>query len=72
MATTLMESTKVLDLTKKYPFLFETLVELSPKLKRLQNPVLQKTIGRKATLFDVSEIGKIPLQKVFETLFYMR
>ena len=63
-----MESTKVLDLTKKYPFLFETLVELSPKLKRLQNPVLQKTIGRKATLFDVSEIGKIPLQKVFETL----
>jgi DUF438 domain-containing protein len=65
MATTLRSSTKILDLANKYPFLFDTLVEISPKLKRLQNPILQKTIGRRATLMDVSKMSNVPLNRIF-------
>ncbi|MFX1579949.1 MAG: DUF438 domain-containing protein [Promethearchaeota archaeon] len=68
MATILKASTKILDLAKEYPFLFDTLVEISPKLKRLQNPILQKTIGRRATLTDVSKLSKIPLNRLFVLL----
>jgi hypothetical protein len=57
MTTALKASTKILELAKEYPFLFDTLVEISPKLKRLQNPILQKTIGRRATLTDVSKMS---------------
>lgn len=65
MAITLKASTKILDLANEFPFLFDTLVEISPKLKRLQNPILQKTIGRRATLTDVSKMSKVPLNRLF-------
>ncbi len=68
MTTTLKATTKVLDLAKEYPFLFDTLVEISPKLKRLRNPILQKTIGKNATLTDVSKISKVPLNRLFVLL----
>ena len=68
MATTLKASTKILELAKEYPFLFETLVEISPKLKRLKNPILQKTIGKRATLTDVSKMSKLPLNRLFVLL----
>ncbi|MHA2140915.1 MAG: DUF438 domain-containing protein [Candidatus Thorarchaeota archaeon] len=68
MATALKASTKILELAKEYPFLFDTLVEISPKLKRLQNPILQKTIGRRATLTDVSKMSKVPLNRLFALL----
>ncbi|MCK5239535.1 MAG: DUF438 domain-containing protein [Candidatus Thorarchaeota archaeon] len=68
MATTLKASTKILDLAKEFPFLFDTLVEISPKLKRLKNPILQKTIGKRATLTDVSKISKVPLNRLFVLL----
>ena len=54
-----------MELVEGYPFLFETLVSISPKLKRLQNPILQKTVGRNATLTDVSKIAKIPIDEIF-------
>ncbi len=38
MTTTLKASTKILELAKEFPFLFDTLIQISPKLKRLQNP----------------------------------
>jgi hypothetical protein len=68
MATTLKASTKILELANEYPFLFDTLVEISPKLKRLRNPILQKTIGRRATLTDVSKMSKVPLNRLFVLL----
>ena len=57
MATVLKASTKIVELAKEFPFLMDTLVEISPKLKKLKNPILQKTIGKRATLTDVSKIG---------------
>ncbi|MFW9907596.1 MAG: DUF438 domain-containing protein [Candidatus Thorarchaeota archaeon] len=68
MATTLKASTKILELANQYPFLFDTLVEISPKLKRLQNPILQKTIGKRATLTDVSKMANVPLNRLFVLL----
>ena len=68
MSTTLNASTKILELANEYPFLFETLVEISPKLKRLQNPILKKTIGKRATLTDVSKLSKVPLNRLFVLL----
>lgn len=65
MAVTLSASTKILDLANQYPFLFDELVEISPKLKKLQNPILQKTIGRRATLTDVSKMSDVPLNRLF-------
>ncbi len=68
MATTLKATTKILELAQEYPFLFDTLVEISPKLKRLRNPILQKTIGKRATLTDVSKMSKVPLNRLFVLL----
>lgn len=68
MATTLKASTKILQLANEYPFLFDTLIEISPKLKRLQNPILQKTIGKRATLTDVSKMSKVPLRQILGVL----
>ena len=68
MATTLKASTRILELANEYPFLFDTLVEISPKLKRLRNPILQKTIGRRATLTDVSKMSNVPLNRLFVLL----
>ncbi|MBY8997102.1 MAG: DUF438 domain-containing protein [Candidatus Thorarchaeota archaeon] len=65
MAVTLKASTKILELANEFPFLFDTLIEISPKLKRLRNPILQKTIGRRATLTDVSKMAEVPLKRIF-------
>ena len=62
----LSETTKVSDILKEYPFLKEVLTELDPKLKRLQNPILSKTVARKATLTDVSQLIKIDLNQVLQ------
>ena len=68
MATTLKASTKILELANEFPFLFDTLIEISPRLKRLQNPILQRTIGKRATLTDVSKMSKVPLNRLFVLL----
>ncbi len=52
----LSEATKVIELIDKFPFLEEKLVELDPLLKRFRNPILRKTVGRRATLTDVADM----------------
>jgi len=64
----LSETTKINDIVKEYPFLKEVLTELDPKLKRLQNPILSKTVGRKATLTDVAQLINLDLNQVVEFL----
>ncbi|MHA2167641.1 MAG: DUF438 domain-containing protein, partial [Candidatus Hodarchaeales archaeon] len=62
----LSETTKVNDILKEYPFLKEVLTELDPKLKRIQNPILSKTVARKATLTDVSQLINLDLNQVLQ------
>ncbi|MFX1517842.1 MAG: DUF1858 domain-containing protein [Promethearchaeota archaeon] len=42
--------TKINDLIEEFPFVIDTLVELNPKLKRLKNPFLRKTVGRRVSI----------------------
>ena len=60
------EATKIIDLIDKFSFLEELLVELDPILKRFQNPILRKTVGRKATLTDVASLINQDLKSVID------
>ena len=61
-------NTKIDDLLKEYPFLMEYLVNRSPKFKLLESAVMRKTVGKVATLSQVSAIGGIELAALLEEL----
>ncbi|MFX0184424.1 MAG: DUF438 domain-containing protein [Candidatus Hodarchaeota archaeon] len=67
-AKTLSKSTRVIPLIDKFPFLMETLIELNPKLKRLKNPIMRRTIGKRATLVDVSDISGTEISQLLELI----
>lgn len=60
----LSKDTKITDLIKEYPFLLETLIAFNSKLKLLKNPLIRKSIGRRATLVDVSKTANINFNKL--------
>ncbi len=60
------EATKIIELIDKFPFLEEQLTELDSILKRFQNPILRKTVGRKATLTDVASLINQDVKSVLE------
>jgi len=60
--------TKLNDLIKKYPFLLDFLVRLSPKFSKLKNPIMRRTIGKLATLSQVSGLGDMPLEKLLKAI----
>lgn len=64
----LTEATKILDLVNQYPILMEILIDLDPKLKRLQNPILRRTVGRKATLTDVAQMVNMEIENLLSHL----
>jgi uncharacterized protein len=68
MVVNLSGSTLILELIEKYSFLMETLIGISPKLKKLNNPILKRTIGKKATLTDVAKIANISLNLIIDKL----
>jgi len=49
--------TKVFALLKAYPQMQEFLITLSPRYKKLKNPILKRTIGRIASLRQASYLG---------------
>jgi len=57
-------NTKVLDLLEKDPGLIDVLVRISPEFKKLQNPILRKTIGRFATLGHAAETSGVPFEEL--------
>ena len=61
-------NTKIDDLLKKYPFLEDFLVALSPKFKGLKSPIMRKTIGKVATLGKVAGIGGLDLNDFLTAL----
>ena len=61
-------NTKIDDLLKKYGFLEDFLVKLSPKFKGLRNPIMRKTIGKVATLSKVAGIGGLDLDDFLAAL----
>ena len=61
-------STKILPLIDQYPIVYDELYKLSSKAKRFKNPIVRKTIGKKATLEMVSVILEVPLEKIISTV----
>lgn len=60
--------TKVGALLDAYPELEQILIELAPAFKKLQNPILRKTIAKVATLRQVAQIGDVNLGSLINTL----
>ncbi|MBY8987654.1 MAG: DUF438 domain-containing protein [Candidatus Lokiarchaeota archaeon] len=61
-------STKILPLVDKYPKVYDELYKLSSKAKRFKNPIVRKTIGKKATLEMVSVILEVTLETIISTI----
>lgn len=71
MSETIIEinpSTKVYDLLNTYPELEETLIGIAPPFKKLRNPILRKSIGKIATLKNISSVGNIPLKELINKI----
>lgn len=60
--------TKVFELLQAYPELEELLIEMAPVFKKLQNPVLRRTIARVTTLQQAAQVGEIPVHSLVNAL----
>jgi len=60
--------TKVKEALDSYPQLREVLIEMSPKFKKLDNPLFFKTVARWATFNDVSKMGGLSICHILHTL----
>jgi len=60
--------TKIAELLDAYPQLEDILIEMAPQFKKLQNPVLRKTIARITSLQQASIVGRVPVDKMINAL----
>lgn len=60
--------TKVFELLQAYPELEALLIEMAPVFKKLQNPVLRRTIARVTTLQQAAQVGEIPVHSLVNAL----
>jgi len=58
----------VKDILDKYPELKNVLLELSPKFKRMQNPLVYNTLAKYATFKDASKITGVSICEILHTL----
>ncbi len=61
-------STKVNDILTAYPEIEDDLIKMAPPFKKLRNPFLRRTIGKVATLKQVSAVRDIPLNDLINNL----
>lgn len=60
--------TKIYDLLEAYPQLEQTLISSAPEFKKLQNPVLRKTITRITNLSQAATIGGLNVEELVNKL----
>lgn len=60
--------TKVLQMIEAYPQLEAVLIDYVPAFKKLQNPVLRKTVARIATLQQAAAIGNVKIEDLINKL----
>lgn len=60
--------TKVLQLIETYPQLEAILISYVPAFKKLQNPVLRKTVAKIATLQQAAAIGNVKIEDLINKL----
>lgn len=56
--------TKVADLLKNFPELENVLIEIAPVFKKIQNPLLRKTVAKIATLEKAAEMAGLPVAEL--------
>ena len=56
---TITANDKISKLLETYDFLLDALIQFDSKLKRFKNPILRRTVGKRATLLDVSSLVNI-------------
>jgi hypothetical protein len=64
----ILPSTIVHELLTAYPELEEKLIDIAPPFKKLQNPLLRKSIAKVATIKNISSVGNIPLDELVNKL----
>ncbi len=64
----ILADTRVKTALDRHPELKDVLLALSPKFKKLNNPLLFKAVSHWATFHDVSKIGGIPICHILHTL----
>lgn len=60
--------TKIGDLLEVYPFLLEFLLRQSSKFAPLKDPAMRETMGKVATLTEVSAIGGVDLSRLLDEI----
>jgi hypothetical protein len=60
--------TKIAELLDTYPELESVLIVLAPAFKKLQNPILRKTVARVTSIRQAAAIGKLPVDVVVNKL----
>ena len=60
--------TRVGELLDTYPELEPVLMDLAPAFKKLQNPVLRRTVGKVATLQQAAALGNVSISEIINTL----
>jgi hypothetical protein len=60
--------TRVGELLDTYPALEPVLMDLAPAFKKLQNPVLRRTVGKVATLQQAAALGNVSISEIINTL----
>lgn len=60
--------TKVLQLIEAYPELEDVLISYVPAFKKLQNPVLRRTVAKIATLQQAAAIGNVKIEDLINKL----
>ncbi len=64
----ILASSKVRETLEKYPELKEALVKISPKFKRLYNPVMWNTVAKYATFRDAARVTGVSICVILHTL----
>lgn len=60
--------TKLMAVLEEYPHLEQVLIDYVPMFTQLKNPVLRKTVARIATMQQVANIGKVPVEDLINRL----
>jgi len=66
--TEITPDTKVGQLLESYPELKEILFEISPAFRKLNNPVLLKTVAKVTSLKQAAQVGKVSLPEMINKL----
>ena len=66
--TRITPDTRLSDLLEQFPEVEPVLMELSPSFRKLQNPVLRRTVARIATLRQVATVGRVELSTLLRTV----